>query len=137
MLFLQEPAFPLSEDESQTVVLRERETFKTWISLFCREMHLNWWLEVKTKHTKIKNSNNLPMEQTTKGNSDLCLVISDMSVYESEQYLIKDQLLGALLVCVMQGVMLPRTLRPSALKIWDSTNPRPHQDRVTAVPVLW
>lgn len=76
------------------------------------------------------------MEQTTKGNSDLCLVISDMSVYESEQYLIKDQLLGALLVCVIQGVMLPRTLRPSALKIWDSTNPRPHQDRVTAVLVL-
>lgn len=41
------------------------------------------------------------MGQTTKGNSDLCLVISDMSVYEFEQRLIKHQLLGALLICVI------------------------------------
>ena len=65
------------------------------------------------------------MEQTTKGNSDLHLVISDMSVYESEQCLIKDQLLGALLVCVTQGVMLPSILR-SPLKIWDFASPHPH-----------
>lgn len=57
------------------------------------------------------------MEQTTKGNSHLCLVISDVSVYESELCLLKDQLLGALLICTIQGVMLPSVLRSSLLKI--------------------
>lgn len=40
MLVLQEPAFLLSGDKSQAVVLREHGTFKIWISLLCREMHV-------------------------------------------------------------------------------------------------
>lgn len=123
-LFLQEPALLLSEHESQTVILRELGTSKSWISWLCREMCANGWIEVKAK--LIKTSTNSPMEQTTTGSSDLHLVTSGMSGSKCRQHLIKDQLLGVLLISIIQGVMLPSIMRASPLQIWDSMTPCPH-----------
>lgn len=89
----------LSEHESQTVILSEQGTSKSWMSWICREMPANGWLEVKAEW--IKTSTNSAMEQTTTGSSDLHLVTSDMSGSKCRQHLIKDQLLGVLLICII------------------------------------